>query len=90
MTTPCVSRQVQPGPVRWGLGVPVIDDESYGRLPVGAYGWSGFYGGHFWVDPANEVIAIYLKNSRYDGGASAKTAANFETDVYTSFDKNSA
>lgn len=88
MTTPRVSRQVQPGTVRWGLGVRVVDDESYGRLPVGAYGWSGFYGGHFWVDPANEVIAIYLKNSRYDGGASAKTAANFETDVSASFDNS--
>lgn len=66
-------------PVRWGCGVRVITGEN--RLPVGAFGWSGAYGTHFWVDPTNRITAVYLKNSRFDGGASAKTAANFERDV---------
>ena len=82
MTTPQVSETVQPGSVRWGYGVRVITGEN--RLPMGSYGWSGAYGTHFWVDPQNEIIGIYMKNSRTDGGASAKTAAHFEEDVYTS------
>ncbi len=65
----------------WGYGVRVVSDE--GRpLPVGSYGWSGAYGGHFWIDPSNRIIGIYMKNSRFDGGGCAKTARNFEKDVY--------
>ena len=82
MTTPQVPESVQPGPVRWGCGVRVITGQN--RLPVGSFGWSGAYGTHFWVDPQNRIIGIYMKNSRVDGGAGAVTAANFEKDVYTS------
>ncbi|MBQ9783746.1 MAG: beta-lactamase family protein [Clostridia bacterium] len=85
MTTPQVSEAVQPGKQRWGLSVRVITGGDYGRLPVGAFGWSGAFGTHFWVDPHNQIVAIYLKNSRYDGGSGAKTAANFERDVAASF-----
>lgn len=73
---------VQTGSVRWGYGVRVVTGEN--RLPLGSYGWSGAYGTHFWVDPKNQLLAIYMKNSRKDGGASAVTAACFEEDVYAS------
>lgn len=53
-------------------------------LPVGCYGWSGAFGTHFWVDPENKITALYMKNAHYDGGAGAKTARNFEADVYNS------
>ena len=85
MSTPQISEQVKLGDYRWGLSVRVITGEGYGRLPVGAFGWSGAYGTHFWVDPANEIIAIYLKNSHHDGGSGAVTSANFERDVSASF-----
>ena len=65
----------------WGLGVRVITGEN--SLPVGAYGWSGAYGSHFWIDPANKIIGIYMKNSWYDGGSGATTSKNFEKDVYS-------
>ena len=68
----------------WGLGVRVIA-ENTSTLPQGCYGWSGAYGTHFWIDPVNEIIGIYMKNSRYDGGSGAKTSRNFEIDVYSSF-----
>lgn len=77
MTTPYVGQ--------WGCGVRVVGEGD--RLPKGSYGWSGAYGTHFWIDPQNEIIAIYMKNSRIDGGASATTAAHFEEDVYAAFDK---
>ena len=69
----------------WGLGVRVITDGS-GVLPEGSYGWSGAYGTHFWIDPENEIIGIYMKNSRYDGGSGAVTSKHFERDVYVSLE----
>lgn len=81
LSTPQVSPEIQSGFRRWGLSMRVITNESYARLPVGAFGWSGAYGTHFWVDPTNEIVGIYMKNSRFDGGSGAKTAANFERDV---------
>lgn len=85
MATPKVPASIMPGPERWGLGMRVITGESYGRLPVGTFGWSGAYGTHFWVDPIDRVTAVYLKNSRFDGGAGAVTANHFEEDVNSAF-----
>lgn len=82
MTTPQVPETVQQGFWRWGYGVRVITGKD--TLPVGAFGWSGAYGTHFWIDPANEIAAIYLKNSRLDGGSNAVSARRFEEDVYGS------
>ena len=71
-----------PGNQRWGLGMRVITDASYPALPTNAYGWSGAYGTHFWIDPDNDIIGIYMKNSHYDGGSGAMTAVHFEKNVY--------
>lgn len=65
----------------WGLSVRVITTDT-NRIPKGSFGWSGAYGCHFWVDPANDITAIYMKNSTYDGGSDAKTAADLEKNVY--------
>lgn len=70
----------------WGLGVRVVIGEGYETLPVGAYGWSGAYGCHFWIDPANQIAAIFMKNSQIDGGSRSKSAYNFEKAVNDSFD----
>ena len=81
MSTAHVPYSIQQRNKRWGLAVKVVSDESYESLPVGAYGWSGAYGTHFWVDPENNITAVYMKNSLYDGGGDAVTAKNFEWDV---------
>lgn len=67
----------------WGLGVRVVTEGGESPLPVGCYGWSGAYGTHFWIDPNNDLFGIYMKNSRYDGGSGARTARQFEIDVYS-------
>jgi CubicO group peptidase (beta-lactamase class C family) len=82
MRSVAVPDSIMPGNQKWALSMRVILEPTYGRLPVGAYGWSGAYGTHFWVDPENQVVAVYMKNSFYDGGSGALTAANFEKDVY--------
>ncbi len=69
----------------WGLGVRVIVKPG-NTLPVGCFGWSGAYGSHFWIDPVNKVVAVYMKNSAYDGGAGNKSASEFEKDIMKSFE----
>ncbi|MBO4252162.1 MAG: beta-lactamase family protein [Clostridia bacterium] len=69
--------------VTWGLGVRVFTNGD-GKLPQGTFGWSGAYGTHFWVDPVNEITAVYMKNSMSNGGAGAVTAENFEDDIIAS------
>ncbi len=70
------------GPVEtWGLGVRVVRD-GHPWLPSGVFGWSGAYGTHFWIDPANHLTAIMMRNSRVDGGAGAAATLRFEKAVY--------
>ncbi len=79
--TPFVSEDIMPGSERWGLGVRVIVSEDYENLPIGAFGWSGAFGTHFWIDPVNNIAAVYMKNSLFDGGAGNESARNFEKAV---------
>ena len=82
MIKPQVSQEIMPGSEQWGLSVRVITSEN-NLLPVGAFGWSGAYGTHFWIDPETHVIAVYMKNSLYDGGSGAVTARDLEKNVKT-------
>ena len=84
MSSPQVSEQIMPGHTKWGLGVRVIVDK-HPTLPIGSYGWSGAWGTHFWIDPENDIAAVYMKNSLFDGGASNESAVLFEKAVYESF-----
>ncbi|MBQ8880007.1 MAG: beta-lactamase family protein [Clostridia bacterium] len=65
----------------WGLGVRVCN-ERHPYLAAGTYGWSGAYGTHFFVDPENDITAIYMKNSRWnDSAGCGKTGLIFEQNV---------
>jgi CubicO group peptidase (beta-lactamase class C family) len=46
----------------YGLGVRVITDAPARNtwLSDGAFGWSGAYGTHFWVDPKENLVGILL------------------------------
>lgn len=69
----------------WGLGVRVTVNNPV--LPKGCYGWSGAYGAHFWVDPKNQITALFMKNSRWhDSHGGGKTATDFEKDVMDSLE----
>jgi CubicO group peptidase (beta-lactamase class C family) len=89
LCTPQVPKEVMPGEERWGLGVRVITEESYPTLAVGSFGWSGAYGSHFWIDPSNNLFAVYLKNSKGPGGGSDifESSRNFEQAVYSALNK---
>jgi CubicO group peptidase (beta-lactamase class C family) len=46
----------------FGLSVRVVSDAvaRLSSLSNGSYGWSGAFGTHFWVDPKQKMVAIYL------------------------------
>ena len=60
--------------------VRVVENDQR-TLPVGSFGWSGAYGSHFWVDPENRITAVFMRNSRYDGGGESLLNQNLERDV---------
>ncbi len=69
----------------FGLGVRVIL-KGYPFLSEGSYGWSGAYGTHFFIDPENEITAIYMKNTlSYDSLGAGRTGRAFEEAVKNSF-----
>ena len=74
------------GAEMWGYGVRVVTKGADSYLSEGAFGWSGAYGTHFWVDPMYGLVALYFKNSLYDGGSQASTARDYEKDVYSSLE----
>ena len=84
LCSPQVQKEIMPWHTRWGLGVRVIVENDHPHLPVRSFGWSGAYGSHFWIDPTNEIYAIFMKNSTVDGGSGNESAENFEKAVYSS------
>ena len=84
LCTPQVSPEIMPNNYRWGFGMRVIMEDAY--LPTSSFGWSGAYGTHFWIDPINKIFAVFMKNSRIDGGAGNESAVKLEQAVYTAWD----
>ena len=46
----------------FGLGFSVVEDPAALGLPasVGEFGWGGAYHSTYWVDPAEELVVVYL------------------------------
>ena len=58
----------QPGE-GFGLSVRVVTDPvaMNSLLSEGSFGWSGFYGTHFWVDPRENLVGIYMVQTSVPG-----------------------
>lgn len=70
----------------WGLGVRALSLRNEDQpLTAGSFGWSGAFGTHFWVDPANDLTAVYMHNSSTYGGAGAPHTLAFERAVMREF-----
>src|SRR5690606_15541514 len=67
----------------YGLGVRVvIDPAQAGNLTsAGTFGWSGAAGTHFFVDRAEDLVAVFMVQ-RMGGADGPAMAAQFETLVY--------
>jgi CubicO group peptidase (beta-lactamase class C family) len=46
----------------WGLGFGIRSDAAWSTVPgsVGSFTWSGVWGTYFWVDPAEQLVAMQL------------------------------
>lgn len=66
----------------WGLGVRVVTGNNANGLPPKSFGWSGAYGTHFWVDPENMIVAVFMRNSLFDGDEGKRPECLFEKAVY--------
>lgn len=64
----------------WGLGMRVVGDPValQSSLNRGAFGWSGAYGTHLWVDPTTGVTAVWMISTTTGGGAGSPHAEDFE------------
>jgi CubicO group peptidase (beta-lactamase class C family) len=64
--------------VGWGLGVRVIIDAGRAGswLADGSFGWTGASGTHFWVDPADNLVAVMMA-----AAPAADLKPDFETAV---------
>jgi CubicO group peptidase (beta-lactamase class C family) len=56
------ARPGRPDGFGFGLGFEVRTKEGEASLPgsVGEYGWSGAAGTHFWIDPKEQLLALYM------------------------------
>lgn len=74
---------LKPG-IRFGLGLSVktASDEEGGR---GTFGWAGFYHTLFWIDPENDLIAVFLSQLRLPEGQDV--AGDFRRAVYEALPK---
>ena len=69
----------------WGLSMRVITDPALRNtfLSKGSFGWSGAYNTHFFIDPKEKIIAIYMTQSAYLE-TRAQMREDFETAVMQS------
>lgn len=63
----------------FGLSMQVVQDPVAARLAVskGAYGWAGGTGVSFWIEPAEEMISLYM----VQGGSGGQLRRAFENAV---------
>jgi len=49
---------------RFGLGFGILTDyaERTMLIPAGSYGWDGMFASHFWADPKNNIVVVFLRN----------------------------
>ena len=71
------------GAMDFGFNVEIVSERSHDdRLgSVGTYGWAGAYFTRFWVDPAEDLLAVFLAQLIPYGGSS-DLHAKFQALVY--------
>jgi CubicO group peptidase (beta-lactamase class C family) len=59
----------------FGLGFSVVTDVGERGVPgsLGEFGWGGAYNSNYWVDPANDLLVVYLTQLRPTGGLDDRT-----------------
>ncbi|HEY8508399.1 MAG TPA: serine hydrolase domain-containing protein [Steroidobacteraceae bacterium] len=67
----------------FGLSVRVVTNPAARRTMIseGSFGWSGAYGTHFWVDPKEKIVAIFMTQRWGFSPSSDFPSVDFETAV---------
>ena len=80
--------EFSPG-ITWGLGMIIRQDpekaHSYARQ--GTFGWSGHYGTHFFICPADHLSVVFAMNRAEAGGADFYISKKLEELVFGSSTK---
>ncbi len=81
-----VHLEPEPGYV-WGLGMKIRQDPQRGDSPctAGTYGWSGAFGTHFLISPADKLEAIWVTNRTDLGGSGSYISREIERLVFGCF-----
>ena len=80
--TPVSSGALRDPTYGFGLGVAVKVDTAQAARPgpIGIYRWSGYLGTYFWVDPANDLVAMVW--TQLSPGSRYPLEATFQRLVY--------
>jgi CubicO group peptidase (beta-lactamase class C family) len=51
-------------PNRFGLGFGIYTEKSElnTTLAAGSFDWAGMFASHFWIDPKNKIVAVFMRN----------------------------
>lgn len=49
---------------RFGFGFGLLLDKAVSVMPVGygTYMWDGMFASHFWIDPKNNLVVVFMRN----------------------------
>ena len=49
---------------RFGLGFGILTEHAERTLmiPAGSYGWDGMFASHYWTDPKNKLVVVFMRN----------------------------
>jgi CubicO group peptidase (beta-lactamase class C family) len=49
---------------RFGLGFGILAEyaEKTLMIPAGSYGWDGMFASHYWTDPKNKMVVVFMRN----------------------------
>ena len=62
------------------MSVQVITDHIAANTPIsnGSFGWDGAFGTHFWVDPKEKIVGLFMIQA---SGPNREMNADFENAV---------
>lgn len=75
--------EFQPG-LTWGLGMLIRQDPQRAGSAArqGTYGWSGHFGTHFLISPADHLSVVFVMNRADAGGADSYISKKLEALVF--------
>src|SRR6185503_20150313 len=70
----------------WGLGLGVVTaHRDVARVP-GSFGWDGAFGTSCWIDPAEQLVGVFLTQRRPDMLGIPPSILDFWTSAYQLID----